>query len=233
MVSTPECFVLMQGKGLCDGFLWPYECGRLADFSWSDGTPASRFETRRGTLFMHPRAIYSYGYREEHDFTRAAMRAQLTAKTPPGILTVGTLRSHPPCDRSVYLTRDDCAVKLEFPVCTPTEEQEIASVLRGNIPGASVFSGPQWLSGLQPPTPSLLKTWTLAWQTPHRSKLSVMAVLVIAVTGLSLAGFVERTWYVVAGCFALVFMAFFVSLCREMRSAQKYQPDSIPPPPPR
>lgn len=214
----------MQGKGLCDGFLWPYECGRLPDFSWEDHAPAVRFETRRGTLFMHPKSIHSYGYREEAAFTRAALRANLTVKTPQGILTVGVLRSHPPCDRSVYLTREDCAVKLEFPVCTPVEEQEVASILRSNMPGARVSAGPQWLSGLQAPTPSLIKTFALAWQTPYRAKLSVMALLTIMVTVLSLAGFADRIWYIVAGCLSLLFIAFFASLCKEVCCARA--PDS-------
>lgn len=218
---------------MCDGFLWPYENGRLPDFSWQDGTPAARFETRRGTLFMHPKSIHSYGYKEEVDFTRAALRARLTAKTPPGILTVGVLRSHPPCDRSVYMSREDCPVKLEFPVCTPVEEQEISSMLRSNIPDAKVSSGPQWLSGLQAPTPSLIKTWTLAWQTPHRAKLSVMAVLAVMVTGLSLAGFMDRIWYIVAGCLSLLFLASFASLCREVRYEPKDTSPTADPPPPR
>lgn len=217
----------MQAKGLCDGFLWPHECGRLPDFAWEDGSPAARFETRRGTLFMHAKSIHSYGYKEEADFTRAALRARLAVKTPRGILTVGVLRSHPPCDRSVYLTRPDCSVKLEFPVCTPVEEQEVASVLRNNMSDARVYAGPQWMAGLQAPTPSLVKTWNLAWQTPHRAKLSVMAVLAIMVTGLSLAGFVDRTWYVVAGCLGLLFMVFFASLCREVG----YRGDAGSPPP--
>jgi hypothetical protein len=217
MISTPECFVDLQAKGLCDGFLWPYESPRLPNFAWRDGSTAARFETRRGTLFMHPDAIVSYGYREVPDFARAAMRGQLSVKTPRGILTVGALRNNPNCSRAVYLGRDDCFVKLEFPVSTPMEESEVLAILRSNIPDSTVVSGPRWLSGATPPTPSFGKSLKLAWESPHRDTLIVMGILVLVVPGLCLAGFFNRQWYLAAGLLSAIFLALFVILARRSK----------------
>lgn len=205
----------MQSRGLCDGFLWPYECGRLPQFRWSDGTEASRYETRRGTLFMHSPSVVAYGYREESDFARAARRAQLTARTTQGIITVGMLRSNPKCDHSVYMSREDCPVRLEFPVCTPAEEQEVSDTLRKNFPGSRVVAGPHWLGGIQAPTPSLTKTLGAAWKTRHRSKLVLMGTIALLATILSVVGLFDRQWHLVAGCLSLLFVAFFASFCKE------------------
>ncbi len=231
-----ESFVEMQNQGLCDGFLWPYECGRLPDFEWSDGVPAARFETRRGALFLHPSAIHHYGYREEADFTRAATRAQLTVKTVRGILTVGPLRCHPPCSRSVYVTSPDLPVKLEFPVCTPVEEQEVAATLRQYLPQARVAIGPRWLGGIQSPTPSFFKSWSSAWGGKMRGKIALLAMLVVAVTLLSVAGLFDRQWHLVAACLSLLFIAFVASITREASCEEKSptpSPSTSPPTEPR
>lgn len=216
--GTPEIFSEMEKEGLCDGFLWPYEGGRLDGFRWKDGETAVRYETRGGTLYLRAGSHVNYGFEDEADFARAANRATLAAETEGGILTLGALRASPPCERCVYLLPPDCPVKLQFPVAVPSEEASIMSTLSRKFPGCKVFAGGKFLGGIHFPTSDFYESFRWAMGSRwRRDVLFLMAVGFSAVV-FTFFGIVDRFGFLAGGLTGLIFVLLVLRFSQKVRS---------------
>jgi hypothetical protein len=215
--GTPEIFSQMESQGVCDGFLWPYEAGRLEGFCWADGERAVRYETVKGILFLRHGAWRYYGFEAELDFVKAARRAALGAESEKGVLTLGALRAYPAGNSAVYLVVPDSPVKLQFPVATPSEEAGVTTVLSKNFPGCKIFAGGKFLGGVHFPTGSFWESFRVSMGGPWKRDVLFLMSIALSSIVFILYGFVNRDGFL--GGLAVGFM--FVLLL--LRFSQKVE----------
>lgn len=175
--GTVEVFRMMESQGLCDGFLWPYEGGRIRDLRWVDGEKAVAYETSRGTLWMRNGEWKYYGFTDEHQFAKAAKSGRLLASKPRGIITVGALRIRKTGGKIIYLLTPDCPVKFQFVTNSPSEEAEISDILANHFKNSRIFATGGFLGGVHFPTNDFWKTFREAMGGPHRHDLMFLVLL--------------------------------------------------------
>lgn len=201
--QTVEIFRKMEEEGLCDGFLWPYEGGRLNELKWANGEKAIAYETSRGTLWMRTGMHKHYGFSEDYQFAKAAKAGRLLVNKSRGIITVGAARIRRAGGKFVYLITPDCPVKFQFVVNSPEEEAVVTDALSRNFKECRIFSSAGFLGGIYYPTHDFWTTYKAAMYGPYRRDLLFLmflglVTLCFTVTGIfvnkgllgsSLAGF--------------------------------------------
>jgi hypothetical protein len=218
--GTVETFLKMEAEGFCDGFLWPYEGGRVRDLKWADGKSAVPYETVKGTLWMREGAYKHYGFSEAHLFAKAAKTGKLIASKTKGIVTLGPLRGRVKDSKLAYVIVEDCPVKLQFIINSPEEEAGVFETLSKFFHGNKIFLSGAFLGGIHFPTPNFWKTFNTAMNGPHRRSLFfLMGVGLISVL-LTFAGVFSRGGYLGGSLVGFLFVLLVLRFCSEIRSGQ-------------
>jgi hypothetical protein len=165
-----------------------------------------RYETRKGGLYLRKDSYKLYGYEDERDFARAAMRGALSADSERGILTLGPLRGYPPSSRSVFLIAPDCPVKLQFPISAPSEEAGILAVLGKNFPHCKIFSTSNFLGGVHFPTDSFWESFRKSLNGPWRRDVLFLMSIAFSATVFTIYGLSDPTGFLAGGGLGFIFV---------------------------
>lgn len=211
--STVGVFLKMEKEGLCDGFLWPYEGGRISQLEWLDGEKAVPYETSRGTLWMRQGVHKYYGFTDGHQFAKAAKAGRLLANKPRGIITVGGLRIRKEGGRVVYLVTPDCPVKFQFIANSPEDEALVSEILSRNFEGCRVFSSNGFLGGVDFPTRDFWRTFRLAMGSKHRRDLLFLMFLGLVSAAFAVFGIFEEGWILGGALSTFLFILMVARFC--------------------
>lgn len=215
---TVDIFRKMEKEGLCDGFLWPYEGGRLKNLHWMDGEKAVPYETTRGTLWMRQGVHKHYGFAEDFQFAKAARRGRLLANKLRGIITIGGLRIRQAGGRMVYLMTQDCPVKLQFVANSPEEEALTLDLLSRNFGNDRIFSTGGFLGGVYFPTSSFASTFRVAMRGKYRRDLFFLMILGFVTALLTLAGVFFKEGLLGASLTSFFFVLLAARSCHKIMS---------------
>ena len=213
---TVDIFRKMESEGLCDGFLWPYEGGRIESLYWIDGERAVPYETTRGTLWMRQGVYKHYGFTEDFQFAKAAKRGRLLANKLRGIVTIGPLRIRQAGGRMVYLMTRDSPVKLQFVANSPEEEALIFDLLSRNFSSDRIFSTGGFLGGIYFPTSSFSSTFKVAMRGEYRKDLFFLMILGLVTIVFTLVGIFFKGGLLGASLVSFFFVLLTARYCHKV-----------------
>jgi hypothetical protein len=123
-------------KKTIDGFEIPFEAICFAASRWPDGRPVIRYSTPSGVLLFTENAHVNYGYDSASEFSKAARRGELYAKTPEGAVSLGRARKTVSKPIYVVVSMPQLWFSLRFLADTANEAGQIKSLMEKIFPSA-------------------------------------------------------------------------------------------------
>ncbi|MFZ5806061.1 MAG: hypothetical protein ACOY3I_02470 [Verrucomicrobiota bacterium] len=125
-------------KKTIDGFEIPFEAICFAASHWPDGRPVIRYSIPSGILLFTEGAHANYGYNSAADFSKAARRGELYAKTAEGAVSLGRARKTLAKPLHIAVTMSKLWFSLRFLAENADEAGQIKSLLEKIFPSAKI-----------------------------------------------------------------------------------------------
>lgn len=203
-------------RGGLDGFEVPFEAVGFVPEEWPDGLLVVRYVTPNGFLLFREGAHENFGYFSAKEFSSAAKRKDLRAKTPEGALSLGRTRLTEGKPVYISLLLKDLWINLYFLAESGEEAMQMRRILQRLVPDGTIrMSENLWrlllMGGFHFDLISALQRFDELNQRQRRGLmvLGVLAMLCLFLIVAQLVGWIHG-WFDILGI--LVFLVAVVVL---------------------